>query len=126
MNYVKSFDLFGVPARQIPATPGNGAPTTTTEGAVGCLYMDTDTGDLYKCTAVSDGVYTWVEAGNSENVDLTGVVKSINGETPDENGNVEIVIPDSTHVQMTVDADGNATFTPFDLTETATLVGGDA
>lgn len=64
MNYVKSFDLFGVPATQIPATPGSGAPTTATEGAVGCLYMDTDTGNLYKCTSVADGVYTWVEAGN--------------------------------------------------------------
>lgn len=27
--------------------------------------------------------------------DLTGVVKSVNGKTPDENGNVEITIPDS-------------------------------
>lgn len=65
MNYVKSFDLFGVPATQIPATPGSGAPTTATEGAVGCLYMDTNTGDLYKCTAVVDGVYTWVCAGGN-------------------------------------------------------------
>jgi hypothetical protein len=29
------------------------------------------------------------------NVDLTGVVKTVNGKTPDENGNVEITIPDS-------------------------------
>lgn len=76
MNYVQSFDLFGVPAKQIPATPGSGAPTATTEGAVGCLYMDTDTGALYKCTAVADGVYTWVEAGNGSggNVDQTTAV----------------------------------------------------
>lgn len=72
MNYVKSFDLFGVPAAQIPAIPGSGAPTTTTEGAVGCLYMDTDTGNLYKCTAVADGVYTWVEAGG---VDMDEVME---------------------------------------------------
>ena len=71
MNYVNSFDLFGVPAKQIPATPGSGAPTTSTEGAVGCLYMDTDTGNLYKCTAVADGVYTWVEAGNGSGGGLT-------------------------------------------------------
>lgn len=64
MNYVESFDLFGVPAKQISSITGSGAPTTTTEGAVGCLYMDTGTGDLYKCTAAVDGVYTWVEAGN--------------------------------------------------------------
>ena len=31
----------------------------------------------------------------SESVDLTGVVKSVNGAAPDENGNVEITIPDS-------------------------------
>lgn len=30
-----------------------------------------------------------------EEVDLTGVVKSVNGVTPDENGNVKITIPDS-------------------------------
>lgn len=29
------------------------------------------------------------------NVDLTGVVKSVNGKTPDKNGNVEITVPDS-------------------------------
>lgn len=40
---------------------GKGAPTTSTEGAVGCLYMDTDTGNMYKCTAAVDGSYTWVK-----------------------------------------------------------------
>lgn len=73
MNYVKSFDLFGVPAAQIPATPGSGAPTIATEGAVGCLYMDTDTGNLYKCTGVADGTYTWVEAGNGGSDQTAGL-----------------------------------------------------
>lgn len=91
MNYVKSFDLFGVPAKQIPATPGSGAPTTATEGAVGCLYMDTDTGNLYKCTGVADGVYTWKTVDESAN--LTGYVQTVNGVAPDVNGNVEITIP---------------------------------
>lgn len=77
MNYVNSFDLFGVPAKQIPATPGSGAPTTATEGAVGCLYMDTDTGNLYKCTAVADGVYTWVEAGNGSGGGLSDTAKTL-------------------------------------------------
>lgn len=40
---------------------GAGVPTTATEGSVGQLYMDTDTGALYKCTAVAAGVYTWVK-----------------------------------------------------------------
>ena len=80
MNYVKSFDLFGVPATQIPATPGSGAPTTATEGAVGCLYMDTDTGNLYKCTAATDGAYTWVEAGNgSGGLDLENLTMEVTG-----------------------------------------------
>lgn len=65
MNFVKSFDFFGVPARQVPSITGTGAPTTATEGAVGCLYMDTDTGNLYKCTAASGGVYTWVKSESS-------------------------------------------------------------
>lgn len=44
---------------------GKGAPTTATEGTVGRQYMDTDTGNMYKCTAVSNGVYTWeVVAGS--------------------------------------------------------------
>lgn len=41
---------------------------------------------------------TWKYADSRKgtvNVDLTGVVKSVNGKTPDENGNVEITIPDS-------------------------------
>lgn len=59
MNYVDSFDLFGIPVRQKACKPGSGAPTTTAEGAVGDLYMDTITGDIYKCTGAKDGQYTW-------------------------------------------------------------------
>lgn len=77
---------------------GNGAPSEATAGAPGVLYMDTDTEKFYKCTAAIDGVYTWKElgasggSGSGGNVDLTGVVKSVNGVTPDENGNVEIAV----------------------------------
>lgn len=60
MNYVENFNFYGVDAKEIPCIKGEGAPTETTEGAVGCLYMDTLTGDMYKCTNVSDGIYTWV------------------------------------------------------------------
>lgn len=59
MNYVEHLNLFGVDAKEIPCITGEGAPTTATEGAVGCFYMDTLTGEVYKCTAVDGGVYTW-------------------------------------------------------------------
>lgn len=38
---------------------GTGEPTTTTEGEVGQLYMDTSTSVYYKCVSAEDGVYTW-------------------------------------------------------------------
>ena len=60
MNYINSFNMFGIEAKEIPSIKGSGAPTTETEGAVGCLYMNTDNGDLYKCIASVEGVQTWV------------------------------------------------------------------
>lgn len=42
---------------------GAGAPTTATVGTIGQLYEDTTNGKLYQCTAVSGGIYTWVEVG---------------------------------------------------------------
>ena len=64
MNYVEKFNLFGVEARQKPCLTGTGAPKTSTEGAVGELYMDTDTGALYKCVSVGNGGYVWEPAGS--------------------------------------------------------------
>ena len=64
MEYVESFNLFGTEVSQIPCIRSVGAPITTTVGEVGCLYMDTNTGNLYKCTSVADGVYTWVKIGD--------------------------------------------------------------
>lgn len=68
MNYVKNFNLFGVEAKEIPSITAKGAPSTATEGAVGCLYMDTDTGDLHKCISKTDGVCVWVKiaSGSAE------------------------------------------------------------
>lgn len=59
MNYVEYLDIFGAVAKEIPCVKGEGAPTAETGGAVGLLYMDTLTGDVYKCTAVTDYGYTW-------------------------------------------------------------------
>lgn len=62
MNFVKTLSMFHVDAKEIPCLTGRGAPTEKTEGEVGVLYMNTDTGRLYSCTA-ADGEaekYTWV------------------------------------------------------------------
>lgn len=68
MNYVNAMNNLGLEMRQLPCFLGKGAPTTATEGAVGELYMDTDTGDIYKCIAVKDGAYIWklVGGGSAE------------------------------------------------------------
>lgn len=50
-------------------TSGQGAPTETTTGAVGSLYMDLDTNRMYKCISVNDGVYTWASV---DGVGITG------------------------------------------------------
>lgn len=73
MNYVESFDLFGVQAKQIPCEKGSGAPTESTVGAVGCFYMDTATGDVYKCTSAADGVYGWA----SDKQDCENTIKTL-------------------------------------------------
>lgn len=83
MNYIESFDLFGVPARQIPCIKNNGAPTTSTEGDVGMLCMDTSsaTYDLYKCVSAYGGHYTWKKVAESE-VEQTikeGSTKAVSG-----------------------------------------------
>jgi hypothetical protein len=63
MQYVNGFEIGGIPAKQIPCIPGRGVPGEATEGVAGCLYMDTDTGELYKCTGVVDGLFIWSAIG---------------------------------------------------------------
>lgn len=65
MNYVESLNLFGVEAKEIPCIKGSGAPNDSTVGEVGLLYMNTDNGDMYKCTFISNGVYTWDTVGGA-------------------------------------------------------------
>ena len=64
MNYVDHFNLFGIDAKQIPCDTGEGAPTTATVGPVGGFYMDTLTGDVYKCVSAAGGIYTWEKMGS--------------------------------------------------------------
>ena len=59
MNYVESLDLFGTKAKEISCIKGSGTPTSSTEGAVGLLYMDINNGNIYKCISVSEGLSTW-------------------------------------------------------------------
>lgn len=69
MNYVKSLNILGTEATQIPCQTGKGAPGTDTEAAVGCLYMDTITGALYKCVAAMNGMFIWKEAEGKDGSD---------------------------------------------------------
>ena len=64
-NIVTHLSIFDVEAKEIPCFTGVGAPTTATVGDVGCFYMDTLSGEVYKCTAVDigeteeDSIFTW-------------------------------------------------------------------
>ena len=66
MNFVESLNMFGVEAKEIPCIVGSGAPTATTAGAVGLLYMNADNGDVYKCTDADDVGYTWMPFENGK------------------------------------------------------------
>jgi hypothetical protein len=81
MNYIENFNLFGVDAQQIPCIKNNGAPTSSTEGAVGCLYMDTssDSKDIYKCVSAHNGSYTWEKVVNVDKDYVDNAIKEVNG-----------------------------------------------
>jgi hypothetical protein len=63
MEYVKHSNFFGVETKENTCITGSGAPSAATVGIVGLFYMDSDTGDVYKCVAAADGVYTWGRVG---------------------------------------------------------------
>ena len=73
MNYVESFNLFGIEAKEVPCIKGSGAPTTATVAAVGCLYMNTDNGDMYKCISNEDG-YVWVNILGDIETAIDGII----------------------------------------------------
>lgn len=51
---------------------GTGAPTTSTAGSVGEMYVDKSTGTVYVCTSTTGGTYTWSEvSGGGGLVELT-------------------------------------------------------
>ena len=81
MNFVKNHNQYGVEAKEIPCLTGYGEPTEETEGAVGCLYMDRHTGDIYKCTYAADGVYVWKGLGGTAEADGITLTDHITGAT---------------------------------------------
>ncbi len=120
---------------------GSGAPTATTPGAPGLLYMDTDTGDLYKCRSADavNEVYTWekIGGGNSDyklpiGGEQLGGVKNggnvvINEDgtmnAPDSSQNADKLAmksPDGTVWNITVSNNGVITATRADGGETVT------
>ena len=81
MNYVESFNLLGVEARQRPTIIGQGKPIAVV-AAIGDLYLDTDTDMLYVCNEVDeDGVCSWLVVNQSmldEKFDDIGVTAELN------------------------------------------------
>ena len=82
MNYVEHLKLLGVDAKQIPCITGEGEPSTATEGAIGCLYMNTLNGDIYKCISINDGNYIWENLSNgsdrTDGVTLEQIQEAVN------------------------------------------------
>ncbi len=90
MEFFEYLDILGAHGKEIPCVTGASAPTSTTEGDIGCLYMDTDTGELYKCIAAVDGVLTWEPA----------VSKLVMGATVvTEDGTLEINVPEGAAIK---------------------------
>ncbi len=59
MGFISGCEIAGTKADGCRCKTRKGAPTTATKGAVGTLYMDEDTGEVYKCTKCDNGEYTW-------------------------------------------------------------------
>lgn len=55
-----------------PTLVGSSAPTTSTVGAKGQMYVNNSTGDFYICTNVSGSTYTWTKQDGTTYSDFTG------------------------------------------------------
>ena len=111
MNFVESLRMFHVDAKEIPCVTGKGAPTEKTLGAPGVLYMDTDTGDLYKCRAADavNKVYTWEKiGGGSSDYKLPIGGENLGGV---KNGGNVVINEDGTMTAPVSDSSQNATLT---------------
>lgn len=66
IEYVKSLNLFGTEIALIPAIPGIGTPEGKIPKETGLLYLDTSSGNLWKC--VGDA---WIAGEGSVEIDLS-------------------------------------------------------
>lgn len=89
---------------------GSGAPAAATPGAAGVLYMDTDTGELYKCTGGEEGGWVWEALGGGASSGYTlpiggdelGGVKNGGNVVINEDGTM--TAPESNGSSVTVDS----------------------
>lgn len=70
------------------ALTGDSDPTTSTEGTLGQLYLNTTSGELFYCSATGSA-YTWVSLDSPiQSISVNGTAV-----TPDANKNVALTIP---------------------------------
>ena len=77
MNYVENFDILEKKVKQIPCITGQGAPSVV-DGAVGMLYIDTDSGLVYKCTSVNVDGFVWKDITAEYNQALKALSEQVN------------------------------------------------
>ena len=101
----------------IPCLVGEGEPTTETEGAVGSLYMNQITGDIYKCISSSEG-WAWVLISNNNT--LVPLVQDSKGSTyvtldyiPENGTEISFLMPKYHFDEFRIAHPGNN----YDLTE---------
>ena len=84
MDYVESLEIYGVEAKEIPCIVGNGMPTKN--APIGCLYLDENSGKIYKRVKKGENSLEWVEFKSGEMSLEPGEAGQIL--TTDENGDI--------------------------------------
>jgi len=80
------------------AITGSSDPTSSTEGELGQLYLNTTSGELFYCSATG-GTYTWTSLDSPiQSISVNGTAV-----TPDANKNVNLTIPDGIKTLTTAD-----------------------
>ena len=63
IKQVEYFNILGTKVRQNACITEEGVPSSTRKALVGTLYMDINSGEIYKCTSSNDNGTTWVVVG---------------------------------------------------------------